>query len=49
MNNPAIRMDGFQNIVVRGLGLNSVLLPAGILLVYATGFFGLTVWRFRFE
>jgi ABC-2 type transport system permease protein len=42
-------MDGFQNIIVRGLGLNSVLLPAGILLVYAAGFFGLAVWRFRFE
>lgn len=42
-------MDGFQNIVLRGLGLNSVLLPAGILLAYAMAFFGLAVWRFRFE
>ena len=42
-------MDGFQNIVLRGLGLNSVLLPAGVLLAYAVAFFGLAVWRFRFE
>jgi ABC-2 type transport system permease protein len=42
-------MDGFQNIVVRGLGLRSVLLPAGILLGYAVAFFALAVWRFRFE
>jgi len=42
-------MDGFQNIVQRGLGLSSVLLPAGILLAYAVAFFGLAVWRFRFE
>ena len=42
-------MDGFENIVIRGLGLNSVLLPAGILLAYAVVFFVLAVWRFRFE
>lgn len=42
-------MDGFENIIVRGLGLNSVLLPAGILLAYTVAFFGLAVWRFRFE
>lgn len=42
-------MDGLQNIVVRGLGLGSVLLPAGILLAYTAAFFGLAAWRFRFE
>jgi ABC-2 type transport system permease protein len=42
-------MDGFQNILMRRLGFQSVLLPAGILFLYATGFFGLAVWRFRFE
>lgn len=42
-------MDGFQNIVLRGLGLSSVLLPVGLLLVYAALFFGLAVWRFKFE
>jgi ABC-2 type transport system permease protein len=42
-------MEGFQNIAVRGLGLGSALLPAGILLAYALAFFGLAAWRFRFE
>jgi ABC-2 type transport system permease protein len=42
-------MDGFQNVVIRGLGLRSVLLPAAVLLGYAGLFFGLAVWRFRFE
>lgn len=42
-------MDGFQNIVLRGLGLSSVLLPAGVLLGAAGLFFGLALWRFRFE
>ncbi|HZY42165.1 MAG TPA: ABC transporter permease [Anaerolineae bacterium] len=42
-------MDGLQNVVVRGLGVESVLLPAGVLLAYAIAFFGLAVWRFKFE
>lgn len=42
-------MDGFQNIVVRGLTTSSVLLPVGVLLAYAFGFFGLAVWRFQIE
>ena len=42
-------MRGFQNVIVRGLGLNSVLLPVGILVAYAVPFFALAVWRFRFE
>jgi ABC-2 type transport system permease protein len=42
-------MDGFQNVVVRGLGLRSVLLPACVLLAYALAFFGFAAWRFRFE
>jgi len=42
-------MDGFQNILMRGLGFSSVLMPAGILLGYALAFFGLAIWRFRFE
>jgi ABC-2 type transport system permease protein len=42
-------MDGFENIIVRGMGFASALLPAGILLAYAVAFFGLAVWRFRFE
>ncbi len=42
-------MDGFENIIIRGLGIESVLLPATILLAYAVGFFSLAVWKFRFE
>jgi ABC-2 type transport system permease protein len=42
-------MDGFQNLLMRGLGLESVLLPAGVLSLYTLGFFGLAVWRFEFE
>jgi ABC-2 type transport system permease protein len=42
-------MDGFQNIVTRGLGLASVLVPAIVLWGFAALFFGLAVWRFKFE
>lgn len=42
-------MDGFQNIVLRGLGFESVVGPAGVLLGYTAVFFVLAVWRFRFE
>jgi ABC-2 type transport system permease protein len=42
-------MRGFQNILMRGLGIESVWLSVGILLVYAVAFFTLAVWRFRFE
>ena len=40
-------MDGFENIVARGLGFNSVLLPAAALVGYAAIFFLLAAWRFR--
>ncbi len=40
-------MNGYQNILIRGLGLESAWLPTGMLLVYALGFFVLAVWRFR--
>jgi len=42
-------MDGLQNIVVRGQDFGSTLLPAGIVLAYTAAFFGVAVWRFRFE
>jgi ABC-2 type transport system permease protein len=42
-------MDGFHNILMRGLGFQSILVPAVILLAYAVAFFGLAIWRFRFE
>lgn len=42
-------MDGFKNISVRGLGLESLWLPALALTGYAVLFFALAVWRFRTE
>jgi ABC-2 type transport system permease protein len=40
-------MSGYQNILMRGLGLESAWIPSMILLAYALGFFVLAVWRFR--
>lgn len=40
-------MDGFENIVARGLGFNLVLLLAAALVGYAALFFILAVQRFR--
>lgn len=40
-------MDGFENIVARGLGLHSVLLPSAALVGYAVFFFFLAAQRFR--
>ncbi len=39
-------LDGFKNVIVRGLGIDSVLLPAAALIGYAILFFGLAMWRF---
>lgn len=38
-------MDGFKNISIRGLGVESVLLPVAALAGYAIVFFALSVWR----
>lgn len=40
-------MTGYQNILIRGQGLESAWLPALILVAYALGFFALAVWRFQ--
>ncbi|MBN1978250.1 MAG: ABC transporter permease [Anaerolineae bacterium] len=42
-------MDGIQNIIVRGMGLESALLPSGIMMAYAIALFTLAAWRFKFE
>jgi ABC-2 type transport system permease protein len=39
-------MTGYQNILMRGLGLESAWMPTLLLLAYALGFFALAVWRF---
>ena len=40
-------MNGLQNILIRGLGLESIWMPTAILMAYAVLFFALAVWRFR--
>ena len=40
-------MNGYQNILIRGLGLESVWRAVSMLSAYALGFFLLAVWRFR--
>jgi ABC-2 type transport system permease protein len=42
-------MDGFQNVVLRGLGFGSALVPALVITGYAALFFAVAVWRFRAE
>ncbi len=42
-------MDGFKDIIVRGLGLESVLTAVAVLLLYAVVLWLLAAWRFRFE
>ncbi len=42
-------MDGFQAIILRGASPSAVLLPTGVLLGFAIVFFGLGVWRFKYE
>ena len=43
----ASAMTGYQNILIRGLGFDSVWRHVLALLAYTAGFFGLAVWRFR--
>ena len=40
-------MTGYQNILIRGLGLASTGLPVLIMSAYALGLFALAVWRFN--
>ncbi|MGD0751953.1 MAG: ABC transporter permease [Anaerolineales bacterium] len=40
-------LDGFKDIVARGLGFSSVLLPCAALFGYALLFFALALWRFQ--
>jgi len=40
-------LDGFKDIIARGLGFTSVLLPCAALFGYALFFFALALWRFQ--
>jgi len=42
-------MDGYQNIIIRGMGIESALFPSVILFGFAAVCFALAVWRFKFE
>lgn len=42
-------MDGFQDIITRGLGVTAVLPETAVLLAFAALFLSIGVWRFRYE
>jgi ABC-2 type transport system permease protein len=42
-------LDGIQNVVARGMGMEGVLMQSGILLGMAVLFFAIGAWRFKFE
>lgn len=42
-------LDAYQDLLVRGYGLLEVLPKVGALIAFAGIFFGIGVWRFRFE
>lgn len=42
-------LDAYQDLLVRGYGLVEVLPKVGALAAFAGAFFGIGVWRFRFE
>ena len=42
-------MRGYQDVIVRGLGLQSVMQETGVLLAFAAVFYAFAVWKFKFE
>jgi ABC-2 type transport system permease protein len=42
-------LTGFQDVIVRGLGVTDILPVVGVLLVFALAFWGVGIWRFRFD
>ena len=42
-------LNGFQNVIVRGLGVMDVLPSVGVLMTFALVFWGVAIWRFRFD
>ena len=42
-------LDAYQDLLVRGYGLIEILPKVGVLAAFAVVFFGIGVWRFRFE
>ena len=42
-------LAGYQDVIVRGLGMNAVMIEVGVLMAFAAVFFVFALWRFRFE
>ena len=42
-------MEGFQNLILRGMGFDSIITPALILIGYTIAFLAIAIWRFKFE
>lgn len=42
-------LEGFQDVIVRGLGVTAVLNEVAVLLLFALAFFLISLWRFRFD
>lgn len=42
-------LEGFQDVIVRGLGITAVLNEVAVLLLFASTFFAISLWRFRFD
>jgi ABC-2 type transport system permease protein len=42
-------LEGIQNVIARGMGMEGVLMQSGILLGMAVLFFAIGAWRFKFE
>jgi ABC-2 type transport system permease protein len=42
-------LRGYQDIIVRGLGVGEILPAVGTLMLFALGFWGIALWRFRYD
>ena len=42
-------LEGYQDVIVRGLGFEAVVPDVAALLAFAAVFFGVALWRFRFD
>jgi ABC-2 type transport system permease protein len=42
-------LNGFLDVMVRGLGVSAILPTVGMLMVFAAVFWAFAIWRFRFE
>ncbi len=42
-------LSGYQDVIIRGLGMKDILSETFVLLGFASLFFGIALWRFRFD